>query len=116
MSRHIQTADPESRKLNNLTQNGKLILTYIKEKAVALLLRDDMLISVQVIDNTDTLQVGEVYIGKISVIDSETNSPIVIDWRAPFSSLFYDFDKNVNTALNASFTDARGWLSGISVG
>ena len=65
MSRHIQTADPESRKLNNLTQNGKLILTYIKEKAVALLLRDDMLISVQVIDNTDTLQVGEVYIGKI---------------------------------------------------
>ena len=77
MSRHIQTADPESRKLNNLTQNGKLILTYIKEKAVALLLRDDMLISVQVIDNTDTLQVGEVYIGKIKNIVKNIDSCFV---------------------------------------
>ena len=68
MSRHIPTADPEIRKLNNLTQNGKLILTYIKEKAVALLLREDILLSVQVIDNTETLQVGEVYIGKVKNI------------------------------------------------
>ena len=77
MSRHIQTADPESRKLNNLTQNGKLILTYIKEKAVALLLRDDMLLSVQVIDDTDSLQVGEVYIGKVKNIVKNIDSCFV---------------------------------------
>ena len=77
MSRHIQTADPESRKLDNLTQNGKLILTYIKEKAVALLLRDDMLLSVQVIDDTDTLQVGEVYIGKVKNIVKNIDSCFV---------------------------------------
>ena len=35
-------------------------------------------------------KLNEVYIGKISVIDSETNSPIVIDWRAPISNLYYD--------------------------
>ena len=77
MSRHIQTADPEIRKLNNLTQNGKLILTYIKEKAVALLLREDILLSVQVIDNTETLQVGEVYIGKVKNIVKNIDSCFV---------------------------------------
>jgi len=30
------------------------------------------------------------YIGKISIIDSETNEPIIIDWRAPISNLYYD--------------------------
>ncbi len=32
----------------------------------------------------------ELYIGKISVLDSKTQSPIVIDWRAPISNLYYD--------------------------
>ncbi len=32
----------------------------------------------------------ELYIGKISVLDSQTQNPIVIDWRAPISNLYYD--------------------------
>ena len=30
------------------------------------------------------------YIGKISILDSETQKPIIIDWRAPISNLYYD--------------------------
>lgn len=32
----------------------------------------------------------EIYIGKISVLDSNSQRPIVIDWRAPISNLYYD--------------------------
>lgn len=32
----------------------------------------------------------ELYIGKISVLDSKSQKPIVIDWRAPISNLYYD--------------------------
>lgn len=32
----------------------------------------------------------ELYIGKISVLDSQSQKPIVIDWRAPISNLYYD--------------------------
>lgn len=32
----------------------------------------------------------ELYIGKISIIDSETQEPIIIDWRSPISNLYYD--------------------------
>lgn len=30
------------------------------------------------------------YIGKLSVIDSTSQKPIIIDWRAPISNLYYD--------------------------
>lgn len=30
------------------------------------------------------------YIGKLSVLDSQTQEPIIIDWRAPISNLYYD--------------------------
>ena len=32
----------------------------------------------------------ELYIGKISILDSNTKKPIIIDWRAPISNLYYD--------------------------
>lgn len=32
----------------------------------------------------------ELYIGKLSVLDSNTQNPIIIDWRAPISNLYYD--------------------------
>ncbi len=32
----------------------------------------------------------ELYIGKISILDSENQRPIIIDWRAPISNLYYD--------------------------
>ena len=33
--------------------------------------------------------VEKLYIGKISIIDSKTQEPIIIDWRAPISNLYY---------------------------
>ncbi len=77
MSRHIQTADPESRKLDNRTPNGKLILTCIKDRTVALLVRDDILLSAHVIDNTESLQIGEIYIGKVKNIVKNIDSCFV---------------------------------------
>ena len=32
----------------------------------------------------------KLYIGKISVIDSKENIPIIIDWRSPIANLYYD--------------------------
>ncbi len=32
----------------------------------------------------------KLYIGKLSVLDSDTQKPIIIDWRAPISNLYYD--------------------------
>ena len=32
----------------------------------------------------------KLYIGKLSVLDSKTQRPIIIDWRAPISNLYYD--------------------------
>lgn len=32
----------------------------------------------------------KLYIGKISILDSQTQEPIIIDWRAPISNLYYD--------------------------
>lgn len=32
----------------------------------------------------------KLYIGKLSVLDSKTQEPIIIDWRAPISNLYYD--------------------------
>lgn len=30
------------------------------------------------------------YIGKLSILDSETLEPIVVDWRAPIANLYYE--------------------------
>lgn len=35
-------------------------------------------------------QKEELYIGKLSILDSKTQEPIIIDWRAPISNLYYD--------------------------
>ena len=32
----------------------------------------------------------KLYIGKLSVLDNKTLEPIVVDWRAPISNLYYD--------------------------
>ena len=32
----------------------------------------------------------KLYIGKLSILDSDTQEPIIIDWRAPISNLYYD--------------------------
>ena len=40
------------------------------------------------------------YIGKIAVMDEETHSPIVTDWRAPIANLYY---QNSGPAKNVSF-------------
>ena len=32
----------------------------------------------------------KLYIGKLSILDSNTQQPIIIDWRAPISNLYYD--------------------------
>ncbi len=38
----------------------------------------------------DGEQKEKLYIGKLSIIDSQTQEPIIIDWRAPISNLYYD--------------------------
>ena len=40
-------------------------------------------------ENSDE-EVEKLYIGKISIIDSETKEPLIIDWRAPISNLYYE--------------------------
>ncbi len=35
-------------------------------------------------------KVEDFYIGKISVLDSKTLEPIIVDWRAPISNLYYE--------------------------
>jgi len=65
MSRHIQTLDPESRKLNNDTQNGKLILTCLDGGIWLFLLQNDVLVSAQVIPKDNLDKIGEIYIGKV---------------------------------------------------
>ncbi len=32
----------------------------------------------------------KIYIGKLSILDSQSQKPIIIDWRAPISNLYYD--------------------------
>lgn len=32
----------------------------------------------------------KLYIGKLSILDSKSQQPIIIDWRAPISNLYYD--------------------------
>ncbi len=34
--------------------------------------------------------IEKLYIGKLSILDSNSQEPIIIDWRAPISNLYYD--------------------------
>ena len=38
----------------------------------------------------DNEEKENLYIGKLSVLDTQTQKPIIIDWRAPISNLYYD--------------------------
>ena len=46
------------------------------------------------------------YIGKLSVLDSKTMEPVVVDWRAPISNLYYEgrIGKATYTALGEKIT------------
>lgn len=43
-------------------------------------------------------EVEKLYIGKLSILDNKTLEPIVVDWRAPISNLYYEGKKG-----NASY-------------
>ena len=49
----------------------------------------------------------ELYIGKLSILDSETQKPIIIDWRAPISNLYYD-----GRIGNPSYKSPEGIIEG----
>lgn len=38
----------------------------------------------------DTKELEKFYIGKISLLDNKTAYPIIVDWRAPISNLYYE--------------------------
>ena len=38
----------------------------------------------------DARKMEKLYIGKISILDSKTAEPIIVDWRAPISNLYYE--------------------------
>lgn len=65
MSRHIQTSHPDSPKLNNQSQNGKLLLTKIHGKEMCLLLQNDVLTWAYVIPPAGSTMIGEIHIGKV---------------------------------------------------
>ena len=39
---------------------------------------------------SDARKMEKLYIGKISILDSKTAEPIIVDWRAPISNLYYE--------------------------
>lgn len=49
----------------------------------------------------------KLYIGKISILDSKTQEPIIIDWRAPISNLYYD-----GRIGKSSYTSPDGIIEG----
>lgn len=49
----------------------------------------------------------ELYIGKLSIIDSKTQEPLIIDWRAPISNLYYD-----GRIGKSSYTSPEGTIEG----
>ncbi len=51
-------------------------------------------------DQNTLSKILTLYIGKIAVMDEETHSPIVTDWRAPIANLYY---QNSGPAKNVSF-------------
>ena len=77
MSRHIQTYDPEKRKLNNQSSKGKLILTTLFGRTVALLLQNGQLIWTQVFSLDTIDQIGHIYIGKVKNVVSNIEACFV---------------------------------------
>ena len=77
MSRHIQTFDPEKRKLNNQTTKGKLLLTALNGRTVALLLQNDTLLWTRIFDLHQTDRIGQIYIGKVKNIVLNMNACFV---------------------------------------
>lgn len=49
----------------------------------------------------------KLYIGKLSILDSENQQPIIIDWRAPISNLYYD-----GRIGNSSYESPGGKIEG----
>lgn len=47
----------------------------------------------------DNEEKENLYIGKLSVLDSKTQKPIIIDWRAPISNLYYDRKNSVDLII-----------------
>jgi DNA helicase-2/ATP-dependent DNA helicase PcrA len=56
-----------------------------------------------------TDQIIPLYIGKVGVELEETNKPLVIDWRAPISSMFYSFTGDSSAA---SYSSPDGVIEG----
>ena len=77
MSRHIQTYDPEKRKLNNQSTKGKLILTTLLGRAVALLLQNGQLIWAQIFSLNTIDRIGHIYIGKVKNVVSNIDACFV---------------------------------------
>jgi DNA helicase-2/ATP-dependent DNA helicase PcrA len=55
----------------------------------------------------DNSQKEQLYIGLFSLTDSETNRHLVYDWRAPISSMFYDYELGP-----AQYTAEAGTITG----
>lgn len=51
--------------------------------------------------------IEKLYIGKISLLDSETQESIIVDWRAPISNLYYD-----GRIGNSSYKSPEGIVEG----
>lgn len=49
----------------------------------------------------------ELYIGKLSIIDSKTQESLIIDWRAPISNLYYD-----GRIGKSSYKSPQGMING----
>ena len=49
----------------------------------------------------------KLYIGKLSILDSKSQEPIIIDWRAPISNLYYD-----GRVGNSSYDSPGGKVEG----
>ena len=49
----------------------------------------------------------KLYIGKLSILDSKSQQPIIIDWRAPISNLYYD-----GRIGNSSYDSPGGKIEG----
>ena len=66
-------------------------LVYLKQKKITDIIKiKDKPYFARIDFKADGESKESLYIGKISIIDSETNEPVIVDWRAPISNLYYD--------------------------
>lgn len=66
-------------------------LVYLKQKKISDIMKiKDKPYFARIDFKVDGEDKEVLYIGKISIIDSESNEPIIVDWRAPISNLYYD--------------------------